>query len=103
MPLPIYVLPAADLDIDEAFYYWEAKHSPETAQSFMDGVQSSLARLQQMPEIGNLRTESEGLRQWPVKNFEIYLIFYRITDTAIEIIRVLHGKRDLTALLDTIN
>ena len=39
------------------------------------------------------------LRFWPIKGFRNYLILYRkITDGA-EILRVVHGARDLPALL----
>jgi plasmid stabilization system protein ParE len=30
-----------------------------------------------------------------------YVIFYRVTDHAIEIVRVLHGRRDLAAIFKT--
>ncbi len=33
------------------------------------------------------------------KGFDWYLIFYRLTETTIEVVRVLHGSRDLAAAL----
>ncbi len=41
-----------------------------------------------------------GLRMWPVPHFEHWLIFYIPTDTAVQIVRVLHGARDLPTILD---
>jgi toxin ParE1/3/4 len=38
---------------------------------------------------------SEGLRSFPVGD---YLVFYREADQGIEIVRVLHGSRDIAAL-----
>ncbi|NJK75351.1 MAG: type II toxin-antitoxin system RelE/ParE family toxin [Microcoleus sp. SU_5_6] len=34
------------------------------------------------------------------QGFKRYLIFYRTAETGIEILRVLHGARDLEAILD---
>ncbi|MGB3640786.1 MAG: type II toxin-antitoxin system RelE/ParE family toxin [Rivularia sp. (in: cyanobacteria)] len=35
-----------------------------------------------------------------MKGFRNYLVFYRTRDTDIEILRVLHGRRDINAILD---
>jgi len=43
------------------------------------------------------------IRQWRIKDFKDYLIFYRIQDTTIEILRVFHGARDLADILLTLN
>ncbi len=40
-----------------------------------------------------------GLRRWRVPGFENHLIFYRVTEEAIEVIRVLHGARDIEGIL----
>jgi toxin ParE1/3/4 len=32
---------------------------------------------------------------WPIKGFANYLIFYRMRSNSIEIVRVLHGARDI--------
>lgn len=33
------------------------------------------------------------IRQWRIKDFNGYLIFYRIQDTSVEILRVFYGAR----------
>jgi toxin ParE1/3/4 len=38
-------------------------------------------------------------RQYPIKGGKNFLVFYHITDEGIGILRVLHGSRDLEALL----
>jgi toxin ParE1/3/4 len=52
-----------------------------------------------MPSIGSPREfrsrRLRNIRMWPVKGFEEHLIFYRENDDGIEVIRVLHGKRDI--------
>lgn len=41
-----------------------------------------------------------GIRSLPVPGFRNYLIFYRIQGDQLEIIRVLHGARDLELALE---
>ena len=40
------------------------------------------------------------LRWFRVKDSKNYLIFYREIDNGIEVIRVLHGARDIDSILD---
>jgi toxin ParE1/3/4 len=37
---------------------------------------------------------------WRIAGFDQYLIFYRPTESGVEIIRVIHGKRDVEDLFD---
>jgi toxin ParE1/3/4 len=39
------------------------------------------------------------IRQWRIKNFKDYLIFYKVLEDRVEVLRVLHGMRDLEDLL----
>ena len=39
-----------------------------------------------------------GVRMWHVKGYENYLIFYAATHSAIEVIRIVHGSRDIEEL-----
>jgi toxin ParE1/3/4 len=41
--------------------------------------------------------------QWRIKNFRDYLVFYLVQDEQIEILRVLHGARDLEGILSTLD
>lgn len=38
------------------------------------------------------------LRIWPVKRFEAYLLFYLADDDSVELVRLLHGSRDIDGL-----
>jgi toxin ParE1/3/4 len=40
-----------------------------------------------------------SLRVWPIVGFPNHLIFYRPIDGGIEVIRVLHGARDVDRVL----
>ena len=49
-----------------------------------------------MPHMGRERSDlSEGLRSLP---FRDYLIFYRIVESSVVVVRVLHGARDIERL-----
>ena len=56
-----------------------------------------------MPEMGVAREYQrqalEGVRMWRISGFENYLIFYRPIESGVEVIRVLHAKRDIRAHL----
>jgi toxin ParE1/3/4 len=41
-----------------------------------------------------------GTRMFPLKNFDQHVVFYRPVQRGIEIIRVVHGSRDLEALVE---
>lgn len=41
----------------------------------------------------------EGVRVFPVSRFKKYLVFYRPIQDGIEVLRVLHGARDIKGLL----
>lgn len=70
-----------------------AEHDVMAADRLLDRFDAKCRLLAQQPELGTLREDlAAGLRFFPVGN---YLIFYRAIPDGIEIIRVLHGARDL--------
>jgi toxin ParE1/3/4 len=42
----------------------------------------------------------QSLRQHSVRRFRNYIIFYLPTDDGIEVVRVLHGARDVQGILE---
>ena len=97
----VFVTPRARQDIVEAALYIADNH-PAAADRFLDAVEATLGTLANMPRIGAPREFDypalTGLRLFPVSDFERYVIFYRPRQTGIEIIRVLHGHRDIDSL-----
>ena len=95
--------PRAKLDVIECAAYLGESAGADTADRFLDAVENTLAELAAMPRIGSPRTRPRktlaGLRQWPVKGFSDYLVFYRPTLGGVEIVRLLHGARDREAIL----
>lgn len=93
----LLVRPRATADIDEAVN-WLAPQSLPAATGFLDAVEQAFALLSERPEIGSPRyahlLPDLAPRMWPLTGYP-YLVFYLLrTDTA-EVIRVLHGHRDL--------
>lgn len=67
------------------------------ALRFYDEVGRLLARIAEYPEMGEAVDRlSPGLRRFTLGN---YLLFYRRVDDVIELIRVLHGARDIDQLI----
>jgi len=102
MTLDVHKTAAAIRDLIEQATYLE-EHSSQAAERFLDAVEESIRRLAGMPEIGSVyETENSrlaGLRAWGVKGFDKHVIFYRKDGNRIEVIRVLHGARDIAAVL----
>ncbi|MFZ4699000.1 MAG: type II toxin-antitoxin system RelE/ParE family toxin [Candidatus Methylumidiphilus sp.] len=79
-----------------------AEDSPKSALSFREMLEQACELLAEMPDMGVARNFTHPLltdvRLWPLERFEKYLIFYRAQLDTLEIIRVLHGARDLPSL-----
>lgn len=101
MSRALHVRPLATADIDHAaaFLFDE---NPTAAVSFLDALEAAFGLLVERPGIGSPRyaqlLPGVTLRMWPVKGFP-HLIFYLDRAGAIEVVRVLHGARDLPAIL----
>jgi toxin ParE1/3/4 len=92
----------AEVDLLEQYVYI-GEDNIEAAERFLDAVENELAKLAEMPGMGTrrefTRPELQGIRSWRVKGFENYLIFYRVTEQALIVQRVLHGARDIEKAL----
>ena len=68
-------------------------NSFDVADRFIDSLTDHFFMLAKHPLIGRTREELRpGYRGFPVGQ---YLILYRVLDTGVEIMHVLHGRRDL--------
>jgi len=96
--------PRARLDVLEQATYLGEEATEELALRFVDAVDAALRRLADTPEIGRLRQfrspRLAGLRSWPVPGFPKHLIFYRVDEDLVDVIRVIHGARDLALALE---
>jgi toxin ParE1/3/4 len=96
--------PLADSDVDNQFEYLAVEAGLDTAKRFLHALQQAVEVVRQNPEIGSPRALSDrrlaGLRVWPVRGFRRHLIFYIPGPRTIEVVRVLHGMRDVEGLLE---
>lgn len=97
--MPLVRARLAQQDID-AHANYIAHERPRSALAFVDAVEQDFARLAAMPGLGSPRafqqTRLAGIRMWPVTGFPNYLIFYRVVDDLLQVLRVLHAAQDYT-------
>jgi toxin ParE1/3/4 len=76
--------------------------NPLAAARFTDAVRATEEVLLAAPGIGSSRDYGNpalaGMRFHLVKGFRKYLVFYITRSDGIEVVRVLHGARDLPAI-----
>jgi len=69
------------------------------ADAYLDKIEQQLKRCAEHPRMGRSRDElAAGLRSLIVYP---YVVFYRPIDEGIDVIRVLHGARDLDAVFQS--
>lgn len=94
-----YVLTAdARMDLAEIAAYIR-QDSPDAARRVVKSLQSAMAKLAERPGMGHIREDlaPTSLRFWPVYS---YLVIYRPETRPIQILRVLHGARDVRSILE---
>ncbi len=93
----------SDEDVREVVEHLVREASVSVALRFIDALEESYLLLQTQPEIGRLYAPEspglQGIRSWRVHRFEHYLVFYQVLEDVVRIARVLHGSRDLWAVL----
>jgi len=92
-----YILsPLASADLREIHDYI-AEQDLDAALDAVTRLELACEKLAKMPEMGRKRRElGSTLRSLAVGH---YVIFYRIIKGGVEIIRVLHGARDIRTIL----
>lgn len=102
MNYSLRILPAADADVDGAADYI-AQDNLDAALRFYDAVSRTYRQLRdhptRWPMYGLDHPRLVNIRKRHIAGFAKYLVFYRIEDSVVEIIRVLHGARDIPAVL----
>jgi toxin ParE1/3/4 len=89
--------PAALDDLDTIFDYI-APENPRRALSFVDEIRKSCRTLCDHPELGRSRAYIKScLRALPLR--QRVIVFYRITDAEIVIVRVFSGGRDYETIM----
>lgn len=91
----------ANRDLEEIFVFIGA-HDVDAGLDFLCAAEQTFELLAQMHLLGSSRrfrsARLRQLRQFPIKGYEEYLVFYCPTNDGVEVVRVLHGRRDIEAI-----
>jgi len=96
------IRPQARLDVVELATYI-GKDSLLAASRFLDASEATFGLLAKTPQIGAVYPTKNhrlrGLRAFRIKGFPNHLAFYLDRSCGVEIVRVVHGARDLDEAL----
>ena len=98
--MELTIRPRFYLDIEEEVENLARRATPDTAVRWHNAVERTIRQLSLHPRIGRERLDLKpsGIRSWRVDRFRRWLIFYRICDRKLILLRVRYGMMDLTAL-----
>ncbi len=75
-----------------------------TSDNFLLAAEETFKQLGQLPQMGKpcqfSHPKLANIRQLGIKGFKKYLIFYSLTENGVEILRVIHGVRDIKTILE---
>jgi toxin ParE1/3/4 len=96
---------AAKRDLVAQWVWYAENAGIETADRFLEAAEESLILVAGHPEAGGrsyfTREELLDIRRFPVTGgFDRILLFYFPLQDGIDLVRVLHGSRDLKRLFD---
>lgn len=96
-PCRIDIAERALSDLEEMWVYFSEK-GEKTADKVLRQITEKSPKLLNCPEMGRERNDLLiGLRSFPTGKF---IIFYQETNFGIEIVRVVHGSRDIPQIFD---
>lgn len=95
--------PLAIDDLDEITHFI-AQDNPVAAEKVREDLLDSSQALCQQPELGIRPRFSAhryaGIRFIPSSRYPTYLLFYRELATEVEVLRIIHGSRNLPPLFE---
>jgi plasmid stabilization system protein ParE len=88
--LPVLVRPEAQRDLQEGREWYEQRRSG-LGDEFLEAVDGIFSRIAESPEL--YPAEYRGVRRVGLSRFP-YVVYYRTTGSAVEVLAVLHGSRN---------
>jgi len=93
--LKVVITATAQADLID-IWSWIAEESPAAGDRVLDRMQEVAHKLAELPKMGRAREELHpGLRSFVVGS---YVLFYMVSSESLEVIRILHGRRDIDEL-----
>ncbi len=101
MPTLFQLTPRALNDLDEIWNYI-AEDNIGAANRVESAILSACNSLARNPMLGSKRIEMTALpvRFWTINRFPNYIVVYRPGTRPLHVIAVLHGKRNIKAMLE---
>ncbi|MEM1369681.1 MAG: type II toxin-antitoxin system RelE/ParE family toxin [Cyanobacteria bacterium P01_H01_bin.15] len=88
--------------IDHATYI--SRDNLDAGDRFLYAAEATFQRLAELPAIGKLSgfttPKLAQVRQYHIKGFNRYIVFYQLHAETVEVIRVLHGAQNLEFILE---
>jgi toxin ParE1/3/4 len=100
---PVAQRPRARLDLLEQFVHFGEESGVELAERYVAAVNEICAMLVKQPNAGVAYDSGiaglQGMRRFPIRGFENYQLFYIPRPGGIDVVRILHGARDIDSIL----
>lgn len=88
----LVISPAAREDLGDIYHYSVHSRGISRASDYLDNLKSHLWELTEQPGMGVERGElMPDMRSLPVAS---HIVFYRLREAQVEIVRVLHARQD---------
>lgn len=88
-------------DIEEQLFYLGGKDEA-VGTKWLESVGDTLKSLIDSPDLGSpcelIHVRLTGIRVWSVTGFKNHLVYYRVRGELLEVLRILHGARDVDAI-----
>ena len=98
----LHFLPGANRDVEDHLDYFD-RIDPQLGERFLSGLAESTQRICATPGVGAPEPVGQHfgeVRRWHVHGFRNWLVFYREVPGEIQVIRIIHGARELGPLLE---
>ena len=87
-------------DVAECADYLATQAGETVAAAWYESLKKAVQHIQKTPEIGRLRQDLPiaGIRTLNLRKYPKYLVFYRLENGKIELLRIRHGMMNLPEL-----
>ena len=101
MPFSFELTPRALAELDDIWNYI-AEDSVDAANRVESAILAACESLARRPMLGSKRVEITTLpvRFWPVTRFPNFIVVYRPETKPLQVLTVIHGKRDPRSLFE---
>jgi toxin ParE1/3/4 len=101
---PVLLMPAAERDLEAQADYIAVSGDPRSGDRLFQALHETLDLLSRHPRIGRVAEVRGrlvvGSQMLRIRGFPNHLVFYRASKRGVEVLRVVHGARDIESLFD---